>query len=76
MTYENAGAALSRRTFTAEAFNFAVRVNLVVLQDRHLDLLALVPGLLGGLKKMAKDQTKIELDAENDIRCRSSFYVS
>jgi hypothetical protein len=76
LTYENASAALSGRAFTAEAFDFAIRVNLVVLQNGHLDLLALVLGLLWGLKEMSKDQIDIKPDTENDIRCMSSFYAS
>lgn len=50
MTHKDASATLSGRAFTTKAFNLAIRVDLVVLQDRHLDLLALVLDLLGGLK--------------------------
>jgi len=46
--HEDSCAALSRRAFTAEALNLAIRVDLVVLEDRHLDLLALVLDLFGG----------------------------
>ena len=47
--HENSGTTLSRRTFATKALDLAVRVDLVVLEDRHLDFLALVLDLLGGL---------------------------
>ena len=47
--HEDAGAALSGRTLAAETLDLAVGLHLVVLQDGHLDLLALVLDLLGGL---------------------------
>ena len=49
MTYEDSSTALSRRALTAKTLDLAIRVHLVVLQDGHLDLLALVLDLLGGL---------------------------
>ena len=48
-TYENTSTALSRGALAAETLDLAVGVDLVVLQDGHLDLLALVLDLLGGL---------------------------
>ena len=48
-TYEDTSTALSRGTLTAETLDLAVGLHLVVLQDGHLDLLALVLDLLGGL---------------------------
>ena len=48
-TYEDTSTALSRGALTAETLDLAVGLDLVVLQDRHLDLLALVLDLLGGL---------------------------
>lgn len=48
-TYEDTSTTLSRRALTAETLDLAVRVDLIVLKDRHLDLLALVLDLLGGL---------------------------
>ena len=48
--HEDAGAALGGGALAAEALDLAVRVDLVVLEDRHLDLLALVLDLLGGLE--------------------------
>ena len=49
VTHENTGTALSRGALTTETLDLAVGVDLVVLQDGHLDLLALVLNLLGGL---------------------------
>ena len=51
-TYEDTGTALSAGALTTETLDLAVGVDLVVLQDRHLDLLALVLDLLGGLEWM------------------------
>ena len=48
MTHEDTSTALSVRALTTETLNLAVGVDLVVLQDGHLDLLALVLDLLGG----------------------------
>ena len=50
-TYEDTSTALSRRALTAETLDLAGRLHLVVLQDGHLDLLALVLDLLGSLEK-------------------------
>ena len=47
--HEDTSTALSRRAFTAEALDLAVGLDLVVLQNRHLDLLTLMLDLLGGL---------------------------
>ena len=48
-TYEDTSTALSRGALTTETLDLAVGLHLVVLQDGHLDLLALVLDLLGGL---------------------------
>ena len=48
-TYEDTSTALSRGALTKETLDLAVGLHLVVLQDGHLDLLALVLDLLGGL---------------------------
>ena len=47
--HEGASTALGSRAFTTEAYDLAVGLDLIVLQDRHLDLLTLVLNLLGGL---------------------------
>ena len=49
LTYEDTSTALGRRALAAQTLDLAVGVHLVVLQDGHLDLLALVLDLLGGL---------------------------
>ena len=48
-THEDTGTALSRRALATETLDLAVGLHLVVLKDGHLDLLALVLDLLGGL---------------------------
>jgi len=47
--HENTGTTLSSGTFTAKTLDLAIRVDLVVLEDRHLDLLALVLDLFGSI---------------------------
>jgi hypothetical protein len=49
-TYEDTSTALSSGTFTAKTLDLAVRVDLVILENRHLDLLALVLDLFGSLE--------------------------
>ena len=48
-SHEDSSTTLRSGTFATEAFDLAVRLNLVVLQDRHLDLLSHVLFLLGSL---------------------------
>ena len=48
-THEDTSTALRRRALATETLDLAVRLHLVVLKDGHLDLLALVLDLLGGL---------------------------
>jgi hypothetical protein len=47
--HEDTSAALSRGALTAQTLDPAVGIDLVVLQDGHLDLLTLVLDLLGGV---------------------------
>ena len=49
VTHEDTGTALGGGALTTETLDLAVGLHLVVLQDGHLDLLALVLDLLGGL---------------------------
>ena len=53
-TYEDTSAAFRAGTFTTKAFDFAIRVDFVVLENRHLDLLTLVLDLLGSLISRVK----------------------
>ena len=48
-THEDTSTTLRRRALTTETLDLAVGLHLVVLKDGHLDLLALVLDLLGGL---------------------------
>ena len=47
--HENTCTALGSGAFAAKALDLSVGLDLVVLQNRHLDLLTLVLDLLGGL---------------------------
>ena len=49
--HEDTSTALGRRAFTTEALDLAVGLDLVILQDCHLDLLTLVLYLLGSLQR-------------------------
>jgi len=51
-TYEDTGTALGGGAFTPQTLNFTIRVYFIVLQDGHLDLLALVLDLLGSLRQL------------------------
>ena len=57
-TYEDTSTALSGGALTTETLDLAVGLHLVVLQDGHLDLLALVLDLLGGLLNEHSEQTR------------------
>lgn len=46
-SHEDTGTALLSRALTAQTLNLAITVNLVVLEDSQLGLLALVLDLLG-----------------------------
>lgn len=50
-TYKDTRTALGRGALSAETLDLAVRVHLVVFENGHLDLLALVLDLLGGLNR-------------------------
>jgi hypothetical protein len=54
VAYEDPSTTLRCRALTTETFDLPIGVNLVVLQDGHLDLLALVLNLLGGLKRASR----------------------
>lgn len=48
VAYEDTSTAVGIGAFPPETLDLAIRLNLVVLQDRHLDLLALMLDALGG----------------------------
>lgn len=56
MPYEDTSTALSGRALATQTLDLAIGVDLVVLQDRHLDLLTLVLDLLGGLWRLCKNR--------------------
>ena len=47
--HEDTSTTLGSRAFTTEALDLSVGLDLVILQDRHLDLLTLVLNLLWSL---------------------------
>ena len=47
----HSGSARRLGALSAESLDLAVGVNLVVLEDRHLDLLSLVLDLLGAIQR-------------------------
>ena len=49
-THEDTGPALSTRALATKALDLAVGIDLIVLQDRHLDFLTFVLDLLGSLQ--------------------------
>ena len=49
MTYKDTRTAFRGRALAAKTLDLPVGVDLVVLQDRHFDLLAFMLDLLGGL---------------------------
>ena len=53
-TYEDTSTTFSAGALTTEALDLAIRVDLVVFQDRHLNFLALVLDLLWGLEGNGK----------------------
>jgi len=50
--HEDTRTTLRRGALTAKTFDLAIGLDLVVLQDGHLDLLALVLDLLGGVVRL------------------------
>jgi hypothetical protein len=50
-THKNTGAAFGRWAFATEAFDLTIGIDLVVLQDRHLNLLAFMLRFLDGLNE-------------------------
>jgi hypothetical protein len=48
-THEDTSTALGSGAFTTETLDLPIGIHLIVFQDGHLDLLALVLNLLGGL---------------------------
>jgi len=56
-TYEDTSTTLSSRTFTTQTLDLAIRVDLIVFENRHLDLLAFVLDLFGSLKAIYRTST-------------------
>ena len=69
--YEDASTTFSRWAFTTEPLDLSIGVDLVVFQDRHLDLLALMLNLLGGLEGVVRQEsaswTKVHQDCGHTL---------
>ena len=70
--HEDTSTALGSRALTTEALDLAVGFDLVVLQNRHLDLLTLVLDLLGGLYIGTCKGLHSSVGQLINSRCRSS----
>jgi hypothetical protein len=70
-SHEDTGTALGLRALTPETLDLAVAVDLVVLQDSELGLLALVLDLLGGgvdlLLALLASSTQTEHEVESRL---------
>ena len=70
--HENTSTAFGLRAFTTKALDLAIRLNLVILQDRHFDLLTLVLDLLGSLISRRVRNRVLPSGKKTGSRCRSS----
>jgi len=68
--HENAGAAFLVGALTAKTRDLAILVNLVVLEDRKLDLLSLVLDLLGGGEGLLLALLATSSQAEDEMEGR------
>jgi len=66
-TYEDTSTTFSGGAFTSETLDLAIRVDLVVFQDRHFNFLALVLDLLGGLGGNIKNEQAKETVSEQRL---------
>jgi len=68
-SHEDTGTALSAGALTTETLDLAVGIDLVVLQDRHLDLLAFVLDLLGGVVGLLLPLLGTTTETEHEVKC-------
>lgn len=61
-SHEDTGTALGLRALSPQSLDLAVRVDLVVLEDGHLDLLPLVLDLLGAVTQLLKGESTCRKD--------------
>jgi len=73
--HEDSGTAILVGTFTSQTSDFAVFVNLVVLENRKLDLLFLVLDLLGGGEGLLLALLATSSQAEDEMKGRLLLYV-
>lgn len=50
-TYEDAGTTFRRWAFTPQALDFAIGIDLVILENGHLNLFTFMLNLFGGLSQ-------------------------
>jgi len=68
--HEDTGTALSGGALTTETLDLAVRVDLVVLQDSHLDLLPLVLDLLGSVVSLLLPLLCTSTETQHQVESR------
>lgn len=73
--HEDPSAALRCGALTTETFDLPIGINLVVFQDGHLDLFALVLDLLGGVVSLLLSLFGTTTETENQVECRLLLYV-
>lgn len=66
-TYEDTGTTLGGGALTTETLDAAIGVDLVVLQDGHLDLLALMLDLLGGVVSLLLTLLGTSTQTEHEV---------
>ena len=71
-SHEDTSTTLCGGTLATEAFDLAVGLDLVVLQDRHFDLLTLMLDLLGSLMPSDVRNRTVTGVIGTGSRCRSS----
>jgi len=74
-SHEDPCTTLSGGAFTTETLDLAIRINFVVLEDRHLDLLAFVLDLFGGVVRLLLALLGTTSEAEYQMESRFFLYI-
>jgi len=69
-SHEDTSTTLGGGTLTTQALDFAIGVNLIVFEDGHLDLLALVLDLLGGVVSLLLALLSTTTQTKNEVQSR------
>merc|ERR1712121_74649 len=67
-SHEDAGATIFIGTFTSQASDFSILIDLVILEDRKLDLLPLVLDFLGGGVVLLLSLFATASQSENEVK--------